>query len=67
MFGKVVETPQTENAFYSRSPYVAKKFSHWITINYRESYNIFACNGILFNHESPTKEKPCDKNSSSLM
>ena len=57
MFGKVVETPQTEKTpFYPRSPYgVAKVYSHWITINYRESYNIFACNGILFNHESPLR------------
>ncbi len=57
MFGKVVETPQTEKTpFYPRSPYgVAKLFSHWITINYREAYKIFACNGILFNHESPLR------------
>ena len=57
MFGKVVETPQTEKTpFYPRSPYgVAKLFSHWITINYREAYKIFACNGILFNHESPRR------------
>lgn len=57
MFGKVLETPQTEKTpFYPRSPYgVAKLFAHWITINYRESYNIFACNGILFNHESPRR------------
>ena len=57
MFGKVVETPQTEKTpFYPRSPYgVAKVYSHWITVNYRESYNIFACNGILFNHESPLR------------
>lgn len=55
MFGKVVETPQNEKTpFYPRSPYgVAKVYSHWITVNYRESYNLFACNGILFNHESP--------------
>ncbi len=55
MFGKVVETPQTEKTpFYPRSPYgVAKVYSHWITVNYRETYKIFACNGILFNHESP--------------
>ena len=55
MFGKVVETPQTEKTpFYPRSPYgVAKVYSFWITTNYRESYNLFACNGILFNHESP--------------
>ena len=57
MFGKVQETPQTEKTpFYPKSPYgAAKVYSHWITINYRESYNIFACNGILFNHESPLR------------
>ena len=57
MFGKVQETPQTEKTpFYPRSPYaVAKLFSHWMTVNYRESYNIFACSGILFNHESPLR------------
>ena len=57
MFGKVQETPQNENtAFYPRSPYgVAKVYAHWITVNYREAYNIFACNGILFNHESPRR------------
>ena len=57
MFGKVMEVPQTEKTpFYPRSPYgVAKVYAHWITINYRESYNIFACNGILFNHESPVR------------
>ena len=57
MFGKVVETPQTEKTpFYPRSPYgVAKVYSYWITTNYRESYKIFACNGILFNHESPLR------------
>ena len=55
MFGKVQEIPQTEKTkFYPISPYgVAKLYAHWITINYREAYNIFACNGILFNHESP--------------
>ena len=59
MFGKVVETPQTENTpFYPRSPYgVAKLYAHWMTINYRESYNIFAASGILFNHESPLRGK----------
>jgi GDPmannose 4,6-dehydratase len=59
MFGKVQEVPQTENTpFYPRSPYgVAKLFAHWTTINYRESYNIFACSGILFNHESPLRGK----------
>jgi GDPmannose 4,6-dehydratase len=57
MFGKVKEIPQTEKTpFYPRSPYgVAKVYAHWITVNYRESYNIFACNGILFNHESPRR------------
>lgn len=59
MFGKVQEMPQTEKTpFYPRSPYgVAKLFAHWTTINYRESYNIFACSGILFNHESPLRGK----------
>src|SRR5205814_2361921 len=54
MFGKVRETPQTElTPFYPRSPYgVAKAFGHQITVNYRESYDLFACSGILFNHES---------------
>ena len=54
MFGKVQEVPQTEHTpFYPRSPYgVAKVYGHWITVNYRESFNIFACSGILFNHES---------------
>lgn len=54
MFGKVVDIPQNENTpFYPRSPYgVAKLYAHWITKNYRESYNMFACSGILFNHES---------------
>ena len=57
MFGKVVETPQKETTpFYPRSPYgVAKVYSHWITINYRESYNLHASCGILFNHESPRR------------
>ena len=57
MYGLVQETPQTEKTpFYPRSPYgVAKLYAHWIVINYRESYNIFACNGILFNHESPLR------------
>lgn len=57
MFGKVLATPQNENTpFYPRSPYgCAKVFSHWITVNYRESYDMFACNGILFNHESPRR------------
>ena len=57
MFGKVQQIPQNEKTpFYPRSPYgVAKVYAHWITINYREAYNIFACNGILFNHESPVR------------
>ncbi|PIP52920.1 GDP-mannose 4,6-dehydratase [Candidatus Beckwithbacteria bacterium CG23_combo_of_CG06-09_8_20_14_all_34_8] len=57
MFGKVQENPQKESTpFYPRSPYgVAKVYGHWITVNYRESYNIFACSGILFNHESPRR------------
>ncbi len=57
MFGKVKEIPQNEKTpFYPRSPYgVAKVYAHWITINYREAYDIFACNGILFNHESPVR------------
>ncbi|HDS01786.1 MAG TPA: GDP-mannose 4,6-dehydratase, partial [candidate division Zixibacteria bacterium] len=57
MFGKVREVPQTEKTpFYPRSPYgIAKVYAHWITVNYRESYNIFACSGILFNHESPRR------------
>ncbi|OAQ20309.1 GDP-mannose 4,6-dehydratase [Thermosulfurimonas dismutans] len=57
MFGKVQEVPQKETTpFYPRSPYaVAKLFGHWITVNYRESYNMFACSGILFNHESPLR------------
>ena len=57
MYGKVHEIPQNEKtSFYPRSPYgVSKVFSHWMTINYREAYNMFACNGILFNHESPRR------------
>ncbi len=57
MFGKVQQVPQTEKTpFYPRSPYgVAKVYGHWITVNYRESYNIFACSGMLFNHESPRR------------
>jgi GDPmannose 4,6-dehydratase len=57
MFGKVREVPQTEmTPFYPRSPYgVSKVFGHYITVNYRESYNLFACSGILFNHESPRR------------
>ena len=59
MFGKVIETPQTETTpFYPRSPYgVAKVYGHFITVNYRESYNLFALSGILFNHESPPRGK----------
>jgi len=59
MFGKVRETPQTEKTpFYPRSPYgVAKVYGHWITVNYRESFGLFACSGILFNHESPRRGK----------
>ncbi len=57
MFGRVAETPQRETtSFYPRSPYgVAKVYGHWITVNYRESYNLFAVSGILFNHESPRR------------
>ncbi|MFN2283678.1 MAG: GDP-mannose 4,6-dehydratase, partial [Anaerolineae bacterium] len=57
MFGKVREVPQCETTpFYPRSPYgVAKVYGHWITVNYRESYDLFACSGILFNHESPRR------------
>ena len=59
MYGKVQEIPQSENTpFYPRSPYaVAKLFAHWTTVNYRESYDIFASSGILFNHESPLRGK----------
>lgn len=59
MFGTVREEPQTEQTpFWPRSPYgVAKVYGHWITVNYRESYNLFACSGILFNHESPLRGK----------
>ncbi len=57
LYGKVVETPQTETTpFYPRSPYAAAKiYAYWITVNYREAYGIYACNGILFNHESPRR------------
>ena len=57
MFGKVVETPQRETTpFYPRSPYAAAKvYAYWITVNYREAYGLYACNGILFNHESPIR------------
>ena len=64
LFGKVQEVPQTEKTpFYPRSPYaVAKMYAYWITVNYREAYNMFACNGILFNHESPVRgETFCNK------
>ena len=59
MFGKVVESPQRESTpFWPRSPYgVSKVYGHWITVNYRESYGMFACSGILFNHESPLRGK----------
>ena len=59
MFGKVRQTPQNENTpFYPRSPYgCAKLFAHWATVNYRESFGLFACSGILFNHESPMRGK----------
>jgi GDPmannose 4,6-dehydratase len=59
MFGKAQEVPQTERTpFHPRSPYgVAKVYGHWITVNYRESYGLFACSGILFNHESPRRGK----------
>ena len=55
LYGKVIETPQSETTpFYPRSPYgVAKLYAYWITVNYREAYGMYACNGILFNHESP--------------
>ena len=57
LYGKVQQTPQDEKTpFYPRSPYgVAKLYAHWITINYREAYNLFVCNGIMFNHESPLR------------
>jgi len=57
MYGKVLETPQSEKTpFYPRSPYgAAKVYAYWMTVNYREAYNLFACNGILFNHESPRR------------
>lgn len=57
LYGKAIETPQTENTpFYPRSPYAAAKlYAYWITVNYREAYHIFGCNGILFNHESPLR------------
>lgn len=57
MYGKVVQSPQTETTpFYPRSPYgVAKAYAYWITVNYREAYGLYACNGILFNHESPVR------------
>ena len=57
LYGKVLEVPQNEKTpFYPRSPYaVSKLFSYWITVNYREAYGLFCCNGILFNHESPRR------------
>ena len=57
LYGKVQEVPQTETTpFYPRSPYaVAKMYAYWITVNYREAYGMYACNGILFNHESPIR------------
>ena len=57
LYGKVIETPQNEEtSFYPRSPYgVSKLFAYWMTVNYREAYDLFACNGILFNHESPRR------------
>ena len=57
LYGKVRETPQNEKTpFYPRSPYaVAKQYAYWIVVNYREAYKMFACNGILFNHESPLR------------
>jgi GDPmannose 4,6-dehydratase len=60
LYGLVQETPQKETTpFYPRSPYaVAKLYSYWICVNYREAYGMYACNGILFNHESPRREKP---------
>ena len=60
LYGLVQETPQKETTpFYPRSPYaVAKLYAYWITVNYREAYGLFACNGILFNHESPRRVKP---------
>ena len=59
LYGKIQENPQNETTpFYPRSPYgVAKLYAFWITKNYREAYKMFACNGILFNHESPVREK----------
>jgi GDPmannose 4,6-dehydratase len=57
LYGKVQESPQRETTpFYPRSPYgVAKLYAYWIVVNYREAYGIFACNGLLFNHESPRR------------
>src|SRR5918993_1701439 len=59
LYGKVRETPQSETTpFYPRSPYgVAKLYAYWITVNYREAYGMYACNGILFNHESPLRDE----------
>src|SRR3712207_9312847 len=63
MFGKVVESPQRETTpFYPRSPYgVAKVYGHWITVNYRESFGLYAVSGILFNHESRSEERRVGK------
>ena len=70
LYGKVVETPQSETTpFYPRSPYaIAKLYAYWSTVNYREAYNLFACNGILFNHESPLRGETfvTNKNSKSF-
>ena len=56
LFGKVLETPQSEKTpFYQKSIWSCKLYAYWITVKYREAYNIFACNGILFNHESPLR------------
>ena len=62
LYGLVQETPQTETTpFYPRSPYaVAKLYAYWICVNYREAYGLYSCNGILFNHESPRRERLCD-------
>ena len=69
MFGKVQDVPQRETTpFYPRSPYgAAKVYSYWITVNYREAYDLFACNGILFNHESPRRGETFVKRRSSLV
>ena len=63
LYGLVQTIPQRETTpFYPRSPYaVAKLYSYWITVNYREAFGLYACNGILFNHESPRRVRPCNK------